>query len=146
MRSEARWVYNAPAMLRRHTILLFEDNPDIGALVRELLTEEGYVVIEPRSLEEAHALVMGGGASLVLADSGEATRDAALVAYRRYCAAIGSRVPMIIFTAHPLTEEEAGSLGCAGVLPKPFDIDRLLLLIEEHLGSAPPRSTDAGVP
>jgi DNA-binding response OmpR family regulator len=60
-------------MLRPHTILLFEDNPDIGGLVRELLTAEGYLVLEPRSLEEAQDLVVGGAASLVLADSGEAT-------------------------------------------------------------------------
>ncbi len=126
-------------MTHPHTILLFEDNPDIGALVRELLAGEGYAVLEPQSLEEARGLVIGGGISLVLADSGEATRDAALGAYRRYCEAIGSRVPMIIFTAHRLTEEEAGSLGCAGVLAKPFDIHQLLRLIEEQLGSVPPR-------
>ncbi len=133
-------------MLQPPTILLFEDNPDISELVRELLTAEGYVVIEPRSLEEAEGLVMDGGASLLLADSGEATRNAALSAYRKYCESISSRVPMIIFTAHPLTEEEAGSLGCAGLLPKPFDIDQLLRLIEEQLGAVPPRSSDGGTP
>ena len=124
-------------MLHPHTILLFEDNPDIGELVRELLVGEGYIVIEPRSLEETDSLVTRGGVSLVLADSGEATKEAAFGAYRRYCEVIGSRVPMIIFTAHPLTDEETAGLGCAGVLPKPFDIDLLLRLIEEQLRRGP---------
>ena len=99
-------------------------------------------MIEPRSLEEARGLVVSGGISLVLADSGEATKDAALGTYRRYCEVIGSRVPMIIFTAHPITEEETGSMGCAGVLPMPFDIDRLLRLIEEKLGDVPTVTLD----
>ncbi len=117
-----------------HTILLYEDNATIRVLVSELIIEEGYVVREARSLQEAEALVASGGISLVLADSGEGTREAAMVAYQRYCRAIGGRVPMIVFTAHRLTQEETRELGCASLLPKPFDIDQLLGLIGEHLG------------
>ena len=116
-----------------HTILLFEDDPTIRALVSELLAEEGYGVLHAGSLREAEGMLGRGGVGLVLADSGEATGEAALAAYRRFCGSIGGRAPTIVFTAHRLTEEETRGLGCAAVLPKPFDIDRLLGLIGEQL-------------
>ncbi len=119
----------------QHTILLFEDNAAIRELVSSLLTEEGYVLLQTHSLEQAQRRVVEGGISLVLADSGEATRQGALKAYQHYCEVIGSRVPMIVFTAHRLTEEETRGLACAAVLAKPFEIDELLGLIEEQLAS-----------
>ncbi len=123
----------------QHTILLFEDNAAIREIVLSLLAEEGYVLLETHSLGQALRRVVEGGISLVLADSGEATRQGALKAYQRYCELIGSRVPMIVFTAHRLTEEETWDLACAAVLAKPFDIDELLGLIEEQLASSPGR-------
>ncbi len=77
----------------------------------------------------------------MLADSGEGTTEAATRAYWRYCRAIGDRVPMIVFTAHRLSGEETRELGCAAVLAKPFDIEQLLGLIEEHLS---PDDTSGG--
>ncbi len=74
-----------------HTILLFEDNQTIRDLVFELLTTEGYTVLRVESLREAQSLVARGGVSLVLADSGESTREGALGAYKRYCEVIGTR-------------------------------------------------------
>ena len=71
----------------------------------------------------------------MLAASGEGTREAAMLAYRRYCRAIGDRAPMIVFTAHRLSREETRELGCAAVLAKPFDIEQLLGPIEEQLNS-----------
>lgn len=117
-----------------HTVLLYEDNATIRELVSALLVDEGYVVRVAGGLAEVEALVSEGGISLVLADSGEGAREAAMRAYRRYCRAIGDRVPMIVFTAHRLSGEETRELGCVAVLAKPFDIDQLLSLIEEHLG------------
>ncbi len=40
---------------------------------------------------------------------------------------------MIVFTAHRLTQEETRELGCASLLLKPFDIDKLLGLVGEQL-------------
>lgn len=117
----------------QHTILLFEDNPEIRGLVSELLAEEGYRVLRAGSLWEVGALVEGGGVDMVLADSGEATRGRALAAYLHWCRAIGDRVPMLVFTAHQLTDEEARGAGCAAVLSKPFDVDRLLELVAGQL-------------
>ncbi len=132
---DALCVYNARDMSQPHTILLYEDNPAIGELIASLLEDEGYAVREVGGLAEADALVSEGGISLVLADSGEGTREAALRAYRRYCRLLGDRVPMIVFTAHRLSTEETRVLGCAAVLAKPFDIEQLLSLIEDQLNT-----------
>ncbi len=118
-----------------HAILLDGDNATIRELVSTLLTDEGYAVREAGGLAEADALVGEGGISLVLADSGEGTREAAMRVYRRYCRSIGGQVPMIVFTAHRLSEEETQGLGCAAVLAKPFDIEQLLSLIEEQVNT-----------
>lgn len=115
------------------TLLLFEPDPDIRQLMSELLEESGYHVRDARSLDEASGIVDTEAVSLVLADAGEADRMRAMELFELYCGRIGRKVPMIVFTAHNVTREEVQAMGCADLLPKPFDISTLLQLIKDNL-------------
>lgn len=116
------------------TILFYENDPDIRKIVTGLLEEQGYAVIGTESLQEGEAEIVCHQVDLFLADSSERTKERAMEVFRRVCGAAERDIPVIIFTAHMLTRDEAQAAGCADVIQKPFDIDELLRQIEENLG------------
>ena len=116
-----------------HSILLFEDDADIRRLVAELLKEQGYTVYPASSLEQAGVIADTVEVGLVLADTAGTNREHAIRNLRRYCEQIGPKAPVIVFTAHDISLEDARGIGCADVLTKPFDIDELLRRVGQHL-------------
>ena len=113
------------------TILLYESNPHIRQLVTGLLEEEGYVVLSTDSLQEGEAVCHT--VDLFLADCDEKCKEDAMGVFRRVCGAAGRELPIVIFTAERIVEQEAKVAGCADVIRKPFDIDELLGQIERNL-------------
>ncbi len=114
----------------RPTILLFEDDPDIRRLVIDLLGEEGYDVYPVFSLGQAARIAQSVRFDLFLADSDVPVKEVAMERLRLWCEHTDGQVPVIAFTAHNISREEARSLGCADAVPKPFDVDELLSRIE----------------
>ena len=55
----------------------------------------------------------------------------------RHLAASGSKIPVVLITAHsePGLEARAAAAGAAGSLQKPFEINDLIKCIEEAVGS-----------
>ena len=47
-----------------------------------------------------------------------------------------SDIPVVVLSAAAGAERAAGKLGAAGVLPKPFELDRLLDTVRDLLGRA----------
>lgn len=117
----------------RPTILLFEDDPDVCRVVKDLLGDEGYDVIPVRSLGRAARIAESVRFDLVLADAGAPTKGLALQRLGHWCERAGGAVPVIAFTAHPIDREEARAMGCADAIPKPFDVDDLLSRIARCL-------------
>ena len=107
-------------------VLLFEIEPDLCILVSDWLGAHGFCVVETYSLEHAESLVDSEGIDLFLSDSGCPDVELVMENYRIYGRKIGKRVPMVLFTAHPITRAEAMELGCIDVIHKPFDLYELL--------------------
>jgi len=114
-------------------IVLFEDNPDIREFVSMVLREEGYEVVVPESLTEALEHIELHGADLFLLDSEGDDPQAAIDSLRLGCERAGPRVTTVVFTAYTVSKEQALEMGCAGVIPKPFDLDSLLSQIQRYL-------------
>jgi two-component system cell cycle response regulator DivK len=116
-------------------ILVVEDQPDNLQILRDLLTNAGYEMIEAQDGEEG---VRAAGAErpdlilmdiqLPLLDGYEATRrikaDPALRA-----------IPIIVVTSYALSGDEAKAraAGCDGYVPKPYSPRQLLAKIREYL-------------
>ena len=118
------------------SVLVVEDDRDIGTLVKQVLAEEGFAVslVEDGDPGSIRAAVAHLEPDCVLLDGegprgyGAAWADAAWISAR------DRGVSVIMFTGHDAAIREAGrrvsarsrAAGFAGVLPKPFDLDQLI--------------------
>jgi CheY-like chemotaxis protein len=124
------------------SILLVEDAPDIAHLVILLLHDAGHSVVSvsdgisavQRAAQELPDLILMDLA-LPQLDGWEATRQLKAQVSTRH-------IPVLAFTAHVLQDEieRALAVGCAAVLPKPFDITTFLDTIA-HLLHTPNQQT-----
>ncbi|MBV8083403.1 MAG: response regulator transcription factor [Chloroflexi bacterium] len=112
-------------------ILVVEDDPSIGALIRLLLEEAGWAASIARDGATAVRVAAGEKPALALLDVHLPGPDAAEVArsLRRVC---GPSLPLIATSA---TDErsKAALLGACAFLDKPFDIDQLVGTVEKVL-------------
>jgi len=111
-------------------IMVVEDEPNIGALVRTYLARDGYQVLWVRSGEQALAELPRHAITLVVLDIGLPGIDGFEV-----CKRIGDKVPVIMLTARDeVADRVAGlELGADDYIQKPFSLDELLARIRVQL-------------
>jgi CheY-like chemotaxis protein len=114
-------------------ILVAEDEDPIRELVRGLLTDEGYQVLDAPNGARALELARWQRPALVLTDLMMPVMDGTTL-----CRALKSDpqtcpVPIIVMTASGPTA--AAASGADAYLLKPFDLDLLLQLVARHAGS-----------
>ena len=117
------------------TVLLVEDEPPVRELVAELLREEGYEVREARDGAEAiraldDCLLPSGRACLILLDMMLPRVDG--VGVLRHLAERGTHVPVVAMSASRKQLAVAEAAGVDSVVPKPFDLDDLLAVVERN--------------
>jgi DNA-binding response OmpR family regulator len=120
-------------MTRR--IVLIEDDPDIAALVGEMLTEVGHEVEVVSQLAPG---TVDTDAQLVITDL-LALRSFDTETARGWIARVRAAFPraaVIVSTAHaPAAAAGAQAIGADAVLVKPFDIDVFTQTVESLLGA-----------
>ena len=120
-------------MTRR--IVLIEDDPDIAALVDDMLTDAGHQVEVRSTLPDGTA---DHDTQLVITDL-VALRGYDLAAARAWIARVRAAFPgaaVIVSTAHaPARAAGAAGLGADAVLTKPFDVDVFTRTVESLLGA-----------
>jgi two-component system, OmpR family, response regulator len=111
-------------------IMVVEDEPNIGALVRTYLARDGYEVLWVRSGEDALAELPRHAVTLVVLDIGLPGIDGLEV-----CRRIGGKVPVIMLTARDeVADRVAGlELGADDYMPKPFSPRELTARIKAVL-------------
>jgi two-component system, OmpR family, response regulator len=114
-------------------IMVVEDEPNIGALVRTYLARDGYEVLWVRSGEDALAELPRHAVTLVVLDIGLPGIDGFEV-----CRRIGGKVPVIMLTARDeVADRVAGlELGADDYMPKPFSPRELTARIKAVLRRA----------
>jgi two-component system OmpR family response regulator len=119
-------------------IMVVEDEPNIGALVRTYLARDGYQVLWVRSGEQALAELPRHAITLVVLDIGLPGIDGFEV-----CKRIGDKVPVIMLTARDeVADRVAGlELGADDYIQKPFSPRELTARIKAVLRRA--GNTDA---
>src|SRR5215469_6252275 len=124
------------------TILLVEDEPSVGELVRGYLQRDGYRVLWVRSGEEALAEVERHPVKLVILDVGLPGIDGFDV-----CRAVRarSRVPILMLTARDEEPDRIVGLevGADDYLTKPFSPRELVARIKAVLRRAEPQPTQS---
>jgi two-component system cell cycle response regulator DivK len=116
-------------------ILVVEDQPDNRRILRDLLGNAGYELIEAETGEEALTALEAQRPDLILMDiqlpgmdGYEATRRIRLNPELKL-------IPIIAVTSYALAGDEAKALaaGCNAYVTKPFSPRALLVKVQEHL-------------
>ena len=121
------------------TILIVEDDPNIGALVKAYLERDGYAPVWVRSGEDALAELPRHPVKLVVLDVGLPGIDGLEV-----CRRIAGRVPVVMLTARDeVADRVAGlELGADDYISKPFSPRELTARIKAVLRRGTHAKTD----
>jgi DNA-binding response OmpR family regulator len=116
---------------KRH-VLVVDDEPGIGTILRFKLQLHGYDVTSITSGAEAIDIIRKKEPDIVLLDilMPDVTGMDVLDAVRAF-----SKVPILVMTAKPSILEFAMKLGANGSIAKPFDPDAAVKKIEAVLAS-----------
>ena len=119
-------------------IVLIEDNEKNRKLARDVLTHQGYRVVEAESAEDGLALVARERPALILMDIHLPGIDG-IEALRRLRADAGTRdIPVLAVTASAMTHDRQKILaaGFDGYQPKPISVRPFLAAVREALDRA----------
>ncbi|MEZ4386305.1 MAG: response regulator transcription factor [Candidatus Krumholzibacteriia bacterium] len=114
-------------------ILLVEDDPNLGLIIRESLEREGYLVTHQPDGEAGLAALQGASFDLCLVDVMMPRLDG--FGFARHLAELAERPPFIFITAKSLSEHKVTGfrLGCDDYVTKPFSLEELLVRMEAVL-------------
>ena len=117
------------------TILVVEDEPSVRELIADALDLEGYGVVQAPDGVEAMRLLDENRPPperlcLVLLDMMMPRADGNSVL--EYLATLNSYVPVVAMSANRQLLATAAASGAQATLPKPFDIDLLLVVVERN--------------
>jgi two-component system, cell cycle response regulator DivK len=116
-------------------ILVVEDQADNLQILRDLLTSEGYLIVEAQDGEQGVRAAAAERPDLILMDIQLPLLDG-YEATRRIKADPALRaIPIIVVTSYSLSGDEAKAraAGCDDFIPKPYSRRQLMAKIREYL-------------
>lgn len=126
----------APDRSGRPVVLVLDDEGLIRWTMRERLREKGYTVLEAETGADALELLRTRHVDLLLLDFQLPDMDGIAVLRRLR----SERIPCaaILMTAHetPGLAESAAEYGARQLVPKPFDLDEMVALVDRELALA----------
>ena len=116
-------------------ILVVEDQEDNRQILRDLLGNAGYQLVEAGNGEEAIAAVATQRFDLILMDIQLPVMDGYEATRRIRSNPELNSIPIIAVTSYALTGDEAKALaaGCNAYITKPYSPRALLAKVREHL-------------
>jgi DNA-binding response OmpR family regulator len=121
---------------RRPLVLVVDDDPDIADAVADVLRRGGYDVEAVQSGAAALTAAERKAPGLVLLDWRLPTEPAGSALVRKLRDACGFSVPVVVLSADPQALAEARAAHASDYLPKPFDVEDLLQIVDEHCAPA----------
>jgi CheY-like chemotaxis protein len=128
-------------------LLLADDSVTIQRVIELTFADENVQVVAVGDGKEAIERVQTDRPDIVLADIGMPERDGYEVAAFIKGNPELAHIPVLLLTGafEPIDEARAKSVGCEGVLVKPFEPQMVISRVRELLGRRPPRSEPAPV-
>ena len=113
-------------------VLVVDDDPDLLEVVRRILDMSGYEVRCATNGLEAIDAIAQKKPTVVLLDMLMPVMDG-WQCVRELRARYGHEIPIVIVTAAEHARARAAQVGITDVLPKPFDMDDLLRVVERYV-------------
>ena len=113
-------------------ILVVDDDVTIAMTIESVLIEEGYTVVIAHNGKEALEFAEESPPAVILLDMKMPVMDgwAFASAYRQQDK---PHAPIIVMTAAHDSRQRASEIAADGFIPKPFDLDELLALINRYI-------------
>jgi len=117
-------------------VLVVDDEPDIRGLVREILEDEGYAVVEAENGATAREALAEQSPDLVLLDIWMPDQDGVSL-LKEWRDQGDLKFPVVMISGHGTVETavEATRLGAVDFIEKPLSLARLLLSVEKAINS-----------
>jgi CheY-like chemotaxis protein/two-component sensor histidine kinase len=125
-----------PELLRPGRILVVDDEPDVAAVVKDVLATAGHNVDVAISGSVALQMIELTAYDLVFTDLGMPDMSGWDVAEKINVAKPGLTVALVTGWGTSLDEADAAKRGVAAVVHKPFEIDELLAIAHRLLSKA----------
>jgi DNA-binding response OmpR family regulator len=119
-------------MNKKAKILVLDDDPDIGTMIKMMLEYKGYDVSVSDRADQAAEILQNNGVDLIIMDmllSGVNGTDLCAELKKNNST---SQIPLIMISAHPNAKEICLKAGADEFIPKPFDMQDILSKID-HL-------------
>ena len=116
---------------KRPLVLVVDDDDDIADSIGDVLRGGGYEVEQVGDGSAALAAAARSQPALVLLDWRLPNEPAGSALVRKLRDACGN-VPVVVLSADPQSLQEARAAQVSDYLPKPFDVNDLLALVDEH--------------
>src|ERR1700758_1574150 len=116
---------------KRPLVLVVDDDDDIADSIGDVLRGGGYDVEQGGDGHAALAAASRVRPALVLLDWRLPSEPAGSALVRKLRDACGP-VPVVVLSADPQSLQEARAAQVSDYLPKPFDVNDLLALVDEH--------------
>ena len=114
-----------------NTIVVLDDDPDIGTMIRVMLEFRGYEVIVTERARDLFELLHNRTVSLVITDLLLSGDNGTEVCAQLKENPATSEIPVIMFSAHPNAREICLKAGADEFMAKPFDIKELYSKVDE---------------
>jgi DNA-binding response OmpR family regulator len=117
-------------MNKNARILVLDDDPDIGTMIKMMLEYKGYRVTVSDRADMAQQALNNGGVDLIIMDmllSGVNGTDLCVDLKNNPAT---SRIPVIMISAHPNAKEICLEAGADEFISKPFDMSDILSKID----------------
>jgi len=116
-------------------ILVVEDQEDNRRILRDLLTSNGYDLVEAENGEQALEMAERRRPDLILMDVQIPLLDGYEVTRRLKADPVLRAIPIIVVTSYALSgdESKARAAGCNGYVSKPYSTRQLLAKIREYV-------------
>jgi DNA-binding response OmpR family regulator len=122
------------------SILLIDDEPEMGTLVQMSLDLDSVRVVQVHDLDEALDAAREMKPALVLLDLALGSHDGLQILPELRNDPLLGQVPVIVFTVHPSRRREALEAGADGFLVKPFTREELLKSVGSYFSTGTPTS------
>jgi CheY-like chemotaxis protein len=119
------------------TVMVVEDYDDTRLLLRKILEDLGYNVLEASNGQEAVDIAGREHPDLILMDLDLPILDGIQATQRIRQQAKLESVPIVAVTAYPMsyTHVKAFAKGCNEYMPKPIDMTELANLVNRYLST-----------
>ncbi len=115
-----------------YKILLVDDEPEIITVLEFFLKKLGYTSVKASSGEEAFSTLCSDKIDFVISDFRMANGSG--LDLIKKCMLNQIKTPILLMTGHAdLTLADVKNCGGIGILPKPFDIDKVKLYLDQYL-------------